>query len=220
MQIRKTDTSIENPKESISKIFLLPCGKNSSRRVFKTAPPSVAARGIAVKIPINRFMYASVILPKEKNAAIKIKLTANPAVSTKHFLAVLKFPGRLIRMPKRLASTVWGCVFAHNNAKKCPVSCKSENKTASPAIPLLSTSKNAVSTAKKSGERATFVLSTVKYIKARNTPSGLYSFRQCLLQNEGGSLWNGLCSQLLRFFHPRLQRPYSPPLSPKDGSIL
>ena len=78
---------------------------------------------------------------------------------------MLKFPKRLILIPKGVIKTASGFIFRHNKAKICPSSCNKENKSAVPETPVLSKIKIRLSTAKKSGETAIFVLSTVKYIK-------------------------------------------------------
>ena len=152
-------------------------GTNSSRTVFKIEPPSEEGSGIAVKIPIIKFMYPKSGFSATKNKAERIKFTAKPIEKTKHFLAVLKFPQSSIFIPKRFIVILLGWLLRLNKAKRCPISCKSENKIAAPAIWLLSKSKNAVSTEKKSGETKNFVLSTVNSIKTQGTPLGRYLCR-------------------------------------------
>ena len=125
-------------------------------------------------------------------------------MSTAHFSAVLSFSESDIFIPKRDIFISFGYDFSHNKAKKCPASCKIENITAAEAVPDLSVSKNAVSTAKKSGEILTLVLSTENLIKVQSTPSDLHFFRLLSPQNEGGFRWSGRYSQPPQFFLLRL----------------
>ena len=160
----KIEITAEKNADIALKIFFSSCGKYSNKKVLRISPPSVAEIGKAVKIPIMRFIYPKIGFLKTKNIAASKKLIEKPAMSTEIFLAMLKFSGKETCIPKGENSISFGLIFTHNRAKICPNSCKAENKTATDAIPFLSTIKNRVSTAKKSGDILSFVLSTVNSI--------------------------------------------------------
>lgn len=152
--------------------------KSSSRMIFKIPPPSVEAIGIAVAVPIIKFIHAKTGFSIKKKTAANIKFAVNPAMSTAIFFSVLKLSGRNISIPKADNFISFAFVFTHNNAKKCPISCKAENKKATGAMPFLSAIKNIVSTAKNIGDNFILVLSTRNSTKSQSTPLGLYFFLQ------------------------------------------